>query len=524
MKKLLLWAIALTGTLAAFTPSLKPVSAENPAPPAGEQLVLDSTVLSVTTVSSGLAVPWDIAWGPDGAIWFTEQRGFVGRLDPATGKRKTLLRVPDVFFKRSSGLLGMAVGVDKPTGATQVYLVYTYRRDSVVTSKLVRYTYASDTLTAPKVLLDGIPGNDGHNGARVSLAPDGTILLSTGDAIREKNAQDVTSLSGKILRLNPDGSVPADNPVPGRYAWSWGHRNAQGLCVAANGRVYASEHGPANDDEVNLIERGRNYGWPDVMGISDQPEEAEPYQTRNIRLPLKWWTPTIAPAGLEFYAHRAIPEWRNTLLLTTLKECNLRALRLNDAGDSVRSERVWADRLLGRLRDVCVAPNGDVYLATSNRDWNPTCEGFPKPTDDRIVRLRRLRTLSRREQAERRKRQPLQLARVDPGRLVYDQYCAACHKPQGEGLPGTYPPLAGSEWMKGSPAKMAALVLDGLSGPIMVKGQPYNELMPPLRFLTDQQIADVLTYTRQSFGNRESSITFRDVATVRAKKAVGAVK
>ncbi len=478
-------------------------------------IVLDSTVLGLTTVSAGLQVPWEITWGPDGWIWYTEQRGIVGRVHPVTGQRRELLRVPDVYVKRSTGLLGMAVTVDKATATTYVFLDYTYGDAAHTTSKVVRYTAVRDTLTDPFVVLDNIPGNNGHNGARLVALPDGTVLLSTGDAIHDQHAQDVTSLSGKILRMNADGSVPITNPIRGSYVWSWGHRNAQGLTYGQNGQLYSSEHGPNSDDEVNLIQPGHNYGWPGVMGVADLPEEAGPFQTLNPTLPLKWWTPTIGPAGLEYYPHRTIPEWQNTLLVTTLKECDLRVLYLNSTGDSVRSEAIHADRLLGRLRDICVAPNGDVYVSTSNRDWNPTCEGFPQPTDDRIVRLHKIRTLSRSEQAQHRRQRPQQLALADPGALVYEQYCAACHKRDGLGLDGTYPPLAGSEWLKGNLDRQVAILVNGLSGLITVKGKSYNEVMPPFRFLSNQQLADVLTYIHQSFGNRENSVNYKQVATSR---------
>lgn len=500
---------------ASVQPPVSTTGAGRPSDQSG-QIVLDSTVLGVTTVSSGMQVPWEISWGPDGWIWYTEQRGIVGKVNPATGQRKELLRVPDVYVKRSTGLLGMAVTRDRASATTYVFLDYTYGDAARTASKVVRYTAIGDTLLNPRMVLDSVPGANGHNGSRLLALPDGTVLLSTGDALRDQNAQDVTSLSGKVLRLNPDGSSPADNPVPGSLVWTWGHRNVQGICRGANGRVYSSEHGLNSDDEVNWLQPGRNYGWPAVMGVNDQPGEDEPYQRLKPTLPLKWWTPTIAPAGLDYYASPVIPEWQNSLLLTTLKECDLRVLHLNRAGDAVGRETVHADQLLGRMRDLCVAPNGDVYVSTSNRDWNPTCAGFPKPTDDRIVRLRKLRTLTRSEQAQRRRQRGQPVAVVNAGAHVYEQYCASCHKKDGQGLVGTYPPLAGSEWIKGAPDKPIDILLKGLSGPITVNGKPYNDVMPAFRFLTDQQIADVLNYVRQSFGNREASLTFKQVAASRA--------
>lgn len=237
---------------------------ENPRTPTNEtvEMVLDSTVLSVKPIVSNLTVPWDIQYGPDGWIWFTEQRGVVSRVNPNTGVKQQLTKIQDVFFKRSTGLLGMAVGFDKATQQTYVYVDYTYKQAALIASKVVRYTFDKDTLVKPFILLDHIPASEGHNGSRVAIAPDGMLIVSTGDATFSDNAQNIHSLSGKLLRVKPDGSVPSDNPIPGSYIWSLGHRNPQGLCFSPSGKLYASEHGLANDDEINLIEKGRNYGWP----------------------------------------------------------------------------------------------------------------------------------------------------------------------------------------------------------------------------------------------------------------------
>ena len=480
-------------------------------------ITLDSTVLSVTPILSNLAVPWDIDFGPDGWIWFTEQRGVVSRVNPNTGQRQRLIELTDVFFKRSTGLLGMTVGVDKTSRQTYVYLDYTYKKAETVTSKVVRYTFDRDTLVNPFVVLDDIPASDGHNGSRMAIAPDGTLIVSTGDATVGKNAQDKNSVSGKFLRINPNGSVPSDNPIPGSYVWSYGHRNSQGLCFSPSGKLYASEHGLANDDEINRIEKGRNYGWPTVTGLNDTPAEDAFYHANNVAVPLLCWTPTIAPAGIAFYAHKAIPEWRNSLIIGTLKECDIRVLALDNAGEKITREKIWADRQLGRLRDICVAPNGDVFVATSNRDWNPTCEGFPKPTDDQIIRLRRVRTLSRSEQMARRQNQPALLSFQEPGQRLYEQHCESCHKKKGEGLADTFPPLAGSEWIKNE-LTLTQNLLGGMSGKIQVKGKPYEGVMPAFDFLSNQELADVLTYIRQSFGNQESTITFKAVEKVRSNQ------
>ena len=144
--------------------------------------------------------------------------------------------------------------------------------------------------------------------------------MTTGDAQQQPQAQNPASLNGKILRLNLDGTIPANNPTPGSPVYTLGHRNPQGLVQLPNGRIYSSEHGPNNDDEINQIEAGRNYGWPNVEGYCDLPAEATFCAANNVREPLTVWTPTIAPAGLTYYDHPAIPGWRGSLLLAVLKD------------------------------------------------------------------------------------------------------------------------------------------------------------------------------------------------------------
>jgi hypothetical protein len=181
--------------------------------------------------------------------------------------------------------------------------------------------------------------------------------------------------------MNLDGTVPEDNPVPGSYIWTWGHRNPQGLVISSGGILYSSEHGPSSDDEVNIIEKGRNYGWPDVKGLCNDVTETQFCADSFVFEPIAAWTPTLAVAGTDFYSNSAISGWQNSLLITTLKENNLVALRLSADGRSVVDEEVFFDGWFGRLRDVCTSPDGRVFLAVSNRDGRGVVHGG----DDRIV-------------------------------------------------------------------------------------------------------------------------------------------
>ena len=178
-----------------------------------------------------------------------------------------------------------------------------------------------DALINPFVLIDNIEATTTfHNSGRMVITPDRKLLLSTGDRSNQSTPQNINSLNGKILRLNLDGSVPADNPVPGNYVWNIGIRHAQGLVYSPDKSIlYSSQHGAGTDDEINIVERNRNYGWPNVEGFCNTPSEQAFCAANNVKEPMWAWTPTIAPCGIDFYNADIIPEWKNALLLATLK-------------------------------------------------------------------------------------------------------------------------------------------------------------------------------------------------------------
>ncbi len=350
------------------------------------QLNLDSTIVNPTVIAENLDTPWEILWGPDDMIWMTERGGTVSRIDPESGNKEVLLEIDEVEEYGEGGLLGMVLHPNFEHPDSQfVYLVYNYD-EGFRWERLVRYTYDSDTLIDPLILLDGIPGKYNHIGSRLLILPDRTILMSTGDAANSSLSLDTTSLAGKFLRINLDGSVPDDNPIAGSHIWSYGHRNPQGLVLASNGILYSSEHGPSNDDELNILTKHGNYGWPEVMGFCDLSSEQSYCAANNVVEPIYAWTPTLAVCGLDYYDHDAIPEWKNSLLLASLKEDDLRVLKLNASGDAILSENIYFDNEYGRLRDICVSPEGEIFFATSNWDGRGN-DGFPHENDDRIIRL-----------------------------------------------------------------------------------------------------------------------------------------
>ncbi|MBO0938417.1 PQQ-dependent sugar dehydrogenase [Fibrella sp. HMF5335] len=322
--------------------------------------------LQVRVVKTGLTMPWEILWGPDNMIWMTEKAGKVSRLNPKTGEQTTVFQVPDVKEGNYGGLLGMVL---HPQFAQQpyVFLVYNYDAAGKFKEKVVRYDYRNGTLTNPKTLINNITGNEDHNGSRLLITPDLKLLITTGDGARQNVAQQLDSLNGKVLRLNLDGSLPTDNPFPNSPVWSLGHRNIQGLVLVGD-KLYGSEHGPNTDDEVNLITKGGNYGWPNVAGYCDDNQKGETAfcQTHTIIEPLRSWTPTIGLCSLDYYNKSQLPRWRNSLIATSLKASRLLQLKLDPTGRKVVGVNEFLTNQYGRLRDLCIAPDGTVYVATNN--------------------------------------------------------------------------------------------------------------------------------------------------------------
>lgn len=328
------------------------------------EVTLTDATIDLQVLTQNLTHPWEITWGPDNMIWMTERGGKVSRVNPSTGVATVLITISDVKSTGEGGLLGMALHPSF-TANPYVFVVYNYDKAGVYTEKVVRYTYAGGTLTSPTVILDNIPAASVHNGSRLLISTDLKLFVTTGDAANQPSAQNLGSVSGKVLRINLDGSIPLDNPISGSPVWSFGHRNPQGL-VFANDKLYSSEHGPEKDDEVNIILKNRNFGWPNVNGLCDETGEQSFCSTNNVAQPISRWTPTIAVSGMDFYNNNAIPQWKNSLIMATLKDATLYQLKLNAAGDKVDSSIKLISGTYGRLRDVCVSPDGKVYVATSN--------------------------------------------------------------------------------------------------------------------------------------------------------------
>lgn len=320
----------------------------------------------VDIVARGLDVPWALAFAPDGGLLVTERPGRIrlvknGRLE---SEPIVTLRVAAVG---EGGLMGLAL--DPAFAETgHLYTCYTAENGGRLVNRLVRLTLRGERAGDERVLIDDMPGARIHDGCRVKFGPDGRLYITMGDAAEPGLAQRLDSLAGKILRLNRDGTVPDDNPFPGSPVFSLGHRNPQGLAWHPSGRLYAAEHGPSGHDEINHILAGRNYGWPEVHGQGGDSRYVEPLLESKLD--------TWAPSGIAFLG--------GDLFVAGLR--GQRLLRVALAPDLRTVVRVvtFLNRTHGRLRDVVVGPDGALYVTTSNRDGR----GWPRPNDDRILRVR----------------------------------------------------------------------------------------------------------------------------------------
>jgi glucose/arabinose dehydrogenase len=338
----------------------------------------------VEVVASGLKIPWAMDFTPDGGLLFTERGGTGFSL--IQGKPKPILQL-DVVAREGDegGLLGLAVSPDY-ADTKAIYLYYTYHgKRGFPLNRVSMFTMGADhSLGSEKVIIDSLPGGRVHNGGRIRFGPDGKLYVTVGETWHRELAQMLDNLGGKILRLNPDGSVPWDNPFPDSPIFSYGNRNPQGLAWhPETGALFSSEHGPSGEngwfahDKINIIEPGRDYGWPHVIGYSIDSRFVSPiYQTGDE---------TWAPSGCAFVTSARYPRLRGRLLVANLRGESLAAVTLRPPEyREVYKVDLLFEGELGRLRDVTEGPDGYIYLCTSNRDGR----GSPRREDDLIVRMR----------------------------------------------------------------------------------------------------------------------------------------
>jgi glucose/arabinose dehydrogenase len=303
-----------------------------------------------------------MAFLPNGAIILTERPGRVRIID-ANGnlQAQPLLTVSDVAAVGEGGLLGLALHPNFNTNGW-VYLYYTYQSGGGLANRVVRYTMQGLSLAARTVIIEGIPGGNIHNGGRIKFGPDGLLYIGTGETGIDTLAQDLNSLAGKILRVRDDGLIPSNNPFPNSAIYSYGHRNPQGLAWDDQGRLWETEHGSNALDELNLIEAGKNYGWPEVRGETIAPGMVGPVMHSG--------NDTWAPSGLTFF--------KGSLYFVGLRGQSL--FRFDPQTNKLTR---YLNGTFGRLRDVVPGPDGLLYVLTNNRDGR----GIPLAGDDRLIRI-----------------------------------------------------------------------------------------------------------------------------------------
>jgi len=328
--------------------------------------------VKVETVAENLDIPWSIVWDPDGTIFFTERNGNVRIIQDGIVSEKPILSLDVGGFE--GGLLGIALDPNYSENH-YIYLFYTYNNFFSTENKVVRYVESNLTLSEDKVLIDKIPGGPNHDGGRIQFGPDGKLYITTGDAGNAGLAQDKNSVAGKILRINSDGSIPEDNPFSGSPIYSYGHRNPQGLDWDDSGNLVATEHGPRQHDEINVIVPGANYGWPDIIGSETMEGLVTPIMNTG--------DDTWAPSGAEFYDGNKIPQWTGKFFVATLRGNHLHIIDFDIEKNKVLSHQKLFVGDFGRLRDVATGPDGYLYFLTSNRDGR----GSPEINDDRILRI-----------------------------------------------------------------------------------------------------------------------------------------
>jgi glucose/arabinose dehydrogenase len=336
----------------------------------------------VETVVSNLEVPWSIVFAPDGRMIFTERPGRVRVFENNRLRPEPLAVITDVERGSESGLMGLTL---HPQFAQNhlLYLAYAYNEEGVKV-RVVRFRETGDALTDRKVIIEGIPAARFHAGTRLRFGPDAKLYITTGDAAQKELGQRLDTLAGKTLRLNDDGTVPADNPFINQpnarpEIWTYGHRNSQGLDFQpGTNLLFETEHGPSGfdgpggGDEVNIVERGKNYGWPLIHHRETKA---------GLESPLLEYTPACAPAGATFYRGSAFPTLRGNFLFGCL--VGQRIIRVVLDGRRVVSQENLLEKQYGRIRDIVEGPDGAIYFATSNRDGR----GTPSKDDDRIMRL-----------------------------------------------------------------------------------------------------------------------------------------
>lgn len=381
----------------------------------------------VDTLATNLVVPWQIVFLPDNSMLFTERPGRVRIYRNGKLLAKPAFIIPGIPLRNKSGLLGMCIHPDF-TSNGYIYIANDYLEDNKMRLAITRYIFKNDTLTNPFNILKGIPANQNHTGCRLVFGPDKKLWITTGDADQPALAQDLKAYNGKILRVNDDGSIPSDNPfynndTARKEIWTYGHRNTQGLAFEpGTGALFNSEHGPTGGDEINIIKKGENYGWP-VIHHRDTKI--------GMNTPLAEYTPSIGPGEAMFYSGKAFPQLQGYLLVACLRGEQILKIQLDH--DKITGQEVLLKQQYGRVRSLVTGPDGYIYFSTSQID---PAEGSPRPNYDMILRLRPSGSSDKPLLSQKliENKPILKSTQKQTAGIMFHQLCASCH---GDNLQGT---------------------------------------------------------------------------------------
>jgi glucose/arabinose dehydrogenase len=335
----------------------------------------DAADYEIETVAEGLSFPWAMAFLPGGEILVTERSGQLRRISGGKLMPEPVKNIPQIYVEGQGGLMDILPDPGFADNA-RLFLSFSSGSSSDNALQVISAKYLNGELVNVQTIFKATPGKDTphHFGGRLALMPDQTLLITVGEGFDyRKKAQTLDNHFGKVIRINKDGSIPADNPfvkdenvLP--EIWTYGHRNPQGLLVSADGTVWLHEHGPRGGDELNNLRPGRNYGWPAITyGMDYSGAYVSPFtEAQGMEQPIVYWVPSIAPGGFCEYQGDVFPDWRGNLFVATLVERGVRRLVMNNG--AVQSQETLFTELGQRIREVRAGPDGFLYLLTDSNE------------------------------------------------------------------------------------------------------------------------------------------------------------
>ena len=470
---------------------LKPLDHENK-----NTIVTDEVDYEMELVFENENIIWGIEFFDDNSILASVKSGSLFHYK--NGTKTEINGLPEIYFRGQGGLLDIAIHPDFNKN-NLLYFSYASEENKGKggNTTIARAKLIDDSLTDLEVLYKGSPETKKgqHFGGRLEFDNDNFLYFSIGDrGNRNVNPQDLTVDGGKIYRIKDDGTIPVDNPFYNspnakRAIYSYGHRNPQGMFKhPETGEIWTNEHGPRGGDEINIIQKGKNYGWPKITyginysGTTITKDKSLP----NMEQPLYYWLPSIAPSSFEYISSEIYPNWKGSLLAGALVFKYIE--RIGIKNNKVISRSKIAEDL-GRPRDVKQGPDGYIYVSIENKGVYKIIPSKKK------IKVSKLNNHS-------------------IGKELYEDFCVRCHMTDGKGVKGAYPPLANADYLLNKRIESIKAVKYGLSGPIVVNGVNYNLNMENMG-LDSQEIADVMNYILNSWGNKsEKSVTEKEVDEV----------